>query len=296
MKVAIYGRRRQEEYSAQINLLLMFLSEMCDVVEIHEKLYNHLFGELGLEPAAEVARVFESTEVDADLIVSIGGDGTFLRTIAWAGASTAPVLGINTGHLGYLSALSIDRAVEMVREAMKLSDKQKIIERLKSSFVVDRRSLLEVVSPDIRGRRYALNEVTVAKDDSSSVIDADTKINGRPLAEYRADGLIIATPTGSTAYNLSVGGPIVQPSANVWVISPIAAHSLGLRPLVVADDSEIEITVTGRSRTFRLSLDGYSVVLPMGTRVVLRRAPFAVNVVECRGDEFPAMLHQKLFF
>jgi NAD+ kinase len=296
MKIAIYGRRNQGEFVPRLATLLESLSPLVDSIEMHEKLYNYLFGEMGLHPLRNLRRVYETTRVEADLIVSIGGDGTFLRTVAWAGESGSPILGINTGNLGYLSPMTLDRAIEVVGEMSALGDRDAMEARAREIFHIDRRSLLEVVNPDVRGSRYALNEVTISKDEGSSVVTADTYINGKHLARYVADGLIIATPTGSTAYNLSVGGPIIEPSARVSVISPIAAHALGLRPLVISDESRIDVEVGGRARSFRLCLDGRPTTVPIDTRVTIRRAPFTIAVVEAAGDEFPAMLTKKLFF
>ncbi len=171
--------------------------------------------------------------IGTDLVISIGGDGTFLRTAAWVGDREIPILGVNTGHLGYLAGVSLDELLVNV-------DKY-----ISTSMATESRTLIEVVSNEVRGSRYALNEVTIAKEDTASIISAMTKIDGRELADYRADGLIVATPTGSTAYNLSVGGPIIEPSAPVFVLSPIAAHSLSMRPMVVNDRSQIEVHVTG---------------------------------------------------
>ena len=167
---------------------------------------------------------------------------------------------------------------------------------LAGNYTVEHRSLLQVTEPATRGWHCALNEVVLAKDDSASLITAETLLDSRPLATYKADGLIIATPTGSTAYNLSAGGPIIQPTAPVWVLSPIAAHSLGMRPLVVSDDTVLRITVSGRGHTFRLTLDGRSTTLPMGTQVTVRRAPFTTGVVQPLGTGFPAVLRTKLMF
>ena len=295
MKIAIYGRRNQGEFIPAIATFIDSLSRLVDDIDMHEKLYNHLFGENGLHAPANIHRVYEASRVDADLVVSIGGDGTFLRTVAWA-RGEAPIIGINTGHLGYLSPMTLERANEILADFVAIGNRDAVIERAKSMFSIEQRSLLEVISPAVRGSRFALNEITISKDDGSSVVSAETFINGRRLATYVADGLISATPTGSTAYNLSVGGPIIEPSARVSVISPIAAHALGLRPLVISDESRIDVAVSGRSRSYKLTVDGRQTSEPIDTTVTIRRAPFTISVVECIGDEFPAMLTKKLFF
>lgn len=281
-KLAIYGNRRQQLHVEEIRRLLRLLVLGGVEVFIHPKFYTHL-GELGINTAG-IMPTHDEFPADMDLVLSIGGDGTFLRTAAWVGEAATPILGINTGHLGYLSAMSFDALLGGLDDV------------LEGEFDIESRTLLEVVSPQVRGLKYALNEISIAKEDTVSMISADTYIDSRQLAEYKADGLIIATPTGSTAYNLSVGGPIIQPSAPVWVISPIAAHSLSLRPIVISDDAELKIQVTGRAHTFRLSLDGRSTTLPIDSSVTIRRAPYKVKIVQQPGSEFPEVLQHKLMF
>lgn len=284
MLIAIYGSRRQTPHAPQLQTLLHALAVGGAGIAMHPKLYEHLSGELGMSlPGVAVADPYRSP-AEADLALSIGGDGTFLRTAAWVAETGTPILGINTGNLGYLSALGIDEAVAHTDYI------------LDGDYIVEPRTLLHVQADGLRGWPYALNEAVVAKEDSASMITASATVGGRALTDYRADGLIVSTPTGSTAYNLSAGGPIVQPSAPCWVITPICAHSLGMRPLVISDDMEISLKVTGRCKVFRLSLDGRSVALPQGTTVTMRRAGFRTNIVQLRCNEFPAVLRSKLMF
>ncbi len=281
MKLAIYGSRRQEPYLEQIRSLLTLLDEASDEVVMHTKLYNYL---LHLMPTAMkcVKRVTDSADFVADAAVSIGGDGSFLRTAAWVGDKEIPIVGVNTGHLGFLASLSVDQLSTL--PAMLAG----------GHYRTEARSLIEVDCPGLRGWPYALNEVAIAKGESASIIDVKARIDGADLADYRADGLIIATPTGSTAYNLSVGGPIVQPTAPVMVLSPVAAHSLSLRPLVVGDTSVLTFTCDSRAGGFRISVDGRSTDVALDTRVTLRRAPFAVRVIMPEGSNFAATLREKL--
>lgn len=284
MLIAIYGSRRQTPHAPQLQTLMHALAVGGAGIAMHPKLYEHLSGELGMSlPGVTVADPYRSP-AEADLALSIGGDGTFLRTAAWVAETGTPILGINTGNLGYLSALGIDEAVAHTDYI------------LEGDYIVEPRTLLHVQADGLRGWPYALNEAVVAKEDSASMITASATVGGRALTDYRADGLIVSTPTGSTAYNLSAGGPIVQPSAPCWVITPICAHSLGMRPLVISDDMEISLKVTGRCKAFRLSLDGRSVALPQGTTVTMRRAGFRTNIVQLRCNEFPAVLRSKLMF
>ena len=283
MTIAIYGSRRQEPYLAKLLVFFRLLSAAGARIVMFKRLYDSLVDLGASEMASLVAQVVDDSDFSADVALSIGGDGTFLRTAMWVGQKQIPVLGINTGHLGYLSAASID---DLPAVAAELLD---------GNYAVERRSLLHVLEPSLPDMwPYALNEVAVSKEQDASVIIAETSINGSPLANYRADGVIVCTPTGSTAYNLSVGGPILQPMAPVWCISPIAAHTLGLRPLVVQDIAGIDITVHGRALTFRIALDGRAATLPTGTTVKVRRAPFCVHLIERPGHAFPAALRKKL--
>ena len=285
MRIAIYGSRRQLPYKDSIQSLLRRLSLAGAEIYMAHKLYTHLAGDLALNLSAVTLAGSDFRSLPhIDMALSIGGDGTFLRPAAWVADTGTPILGINTGHLGYLAPLPVADAPAFVDNI------------LAGNYTVEHRSLLQVTEPATRGWHCALNEVVLAKDDSASLITAETLLDSRPLATYKADGLIIATPTGSTAYNLSAGGPIIQPTAPVWVLSPIAAHSLGMRPLVVSDDTVLRITVSGRGHTFRLTLDGRSTTLPMGTQVTVRRAPFTTGVVQPLGTGFPAVLRTKLMF
>ena len=281
MKIAIYGSRHQDAY---LDILEAFLRQLADEkveVVMHPKLYKYL---LHCIPAAlaAVRRVAERLDCEVDLVLSIGGDGTFLRTVQWTDGRPLPVLGVNTGHLGFLAAIGTDELPQLL-ESYRRGD-----------FVPEQRSLLQVVEPELPFGRFALNEVTVAKDANASMIQACTSVDGRHLCDYRADGLIVATPTGSTAYSLSVGGPVIAPDTPAFVLAPIAAHSLSMRPLVVSDSSRIEVEVNGRADRFRLSVDGRSVSLDMGTRVVITRAPYTVTLLRHCQRGFASVLNSKL--
>lgn len=281
MRIAVYGSRRQDNYLPEIEAFMKRLAQMGVELVMHPKLYKYLQAVM-LPALAAVRRVTDSSDFIADAAVSIGGDGTFLRTAMWVSRSDIPILGVNTGHLGYMTALSVDRISEVPELIMS------------GTLSYERRGLIEVVSPEIKTWPFALNEVTISKDDSASMIDAMTYLDGIHLADYCADGLIIATPTGSTAYNLSVGGPVIQPQTRVWVISPIAAHTLTMRPLVISDSSSLSILPQARAEHFRLTLDGRSVSLPVGTEIHLRRADFDVKVLHLPGSSFIETLRNKL--
>lgn len=282
--IAIYGSRRQEGVFAQIGRIVEALVRSGASVRMHAKLYDHLHDDGGLELAG-VERTAVYT-VHADRALSVGGDGTFLRTVRWVGGGGTPVLGVNTGHLGYLAAYRIDECDEVV-DALS-----------GDNCVVEERTMLELVSPARRFGEcnYALNEVAILKTDTSSMLTMDARLDGHELAVYRADGLLIATPTGSTAYNLSVGGPIVAPSARNFVITPVAAHSLTMRPLVIGDDTTIRVTTTCRAENYLISLDGRCAPMRAGSSIVVRRAPFTVSVMHRPDYYFTDTLRNKLLW
>lgn len=283
MRIAIYGSRRQQAAFGKVAEFLRNLAENGDSVVMHGKLYDHLMDAIP-DAMSVVDTVCDTGDFEADLAVSLGGDGTFLRTALWVADKRIPIVGVNTGHLGYLTALSIDQLIDL--PGLISSDRLRI----------ESRSMLEVTSPELPAStgRYALNEVAVLKEESASMIQAEVSLGGLPMASYRADGLIICTSTGSTAYNLSVGGPIVQPTLDVCVISPIAAHSLSMRPLVFDARESVEIIPRSRARHVRIALDGRSTTLDVETPIVIRKAPFKVMVMQTSGHTFADALREKL--
>ncbi|MDE6644701.1 MAG: NAD(+)/NADH kinase [Muribaculaceae bacterium] len=241
--------------------------------------------EVGVTIARDVEMI--TTPDDIDFIVSLGGDGTFLRAAAWSGASGVPVAGVNMGHLGYLAAFTPGELHALPRLLAE------------GRYQLQRRSLLEVRFPDRVPLPdgfwpYALNEVAFLRLATASMIDVMVEIDGRRLATYSGDGLIVSTPTGSTGYNLSAGGPLIQPGVEAWSISPIAPHALTMRPLVVSDRSVLSIKTMSRTPMFRFSLDSRTVSLPAKTRIEVRKAPFWINVVLREGRTFAEALRDKL--
>lgn len=281
MRFAIYGSRRQEPYIGYIRAFFEALAAGGHEAVVHPKLYNYLLHYMAPAMSA-VVRVTDAEDFTADYAVSIGGDGSFLRTAAWVGDKEIPVIGVNTGHLGYLTTLPVEQLPElptMLAGAVP---------------AIEDRSVIAVDCAGLPQRAFALNEVAISKADGASIIDINASIDGMDLGLYRADGLLISTPTGSTAYNLSVGGPVVQPSAPVMVLSPIAAHSLSIRPLVVADTSVLTFCCDSRKATYRLAVDGHSYVVGLEHPVTLTRAPYVVRVALLAGCNFASTLRNKL--
>ena len=227
---------------------------------------------------------------NTDLIVSLGGDGTFLRAARWSAETQTPIVGVNLGHLGYLPSFNLDE-LPQVLGLLKDGD-----------YDMEERELLKIELPENISSSvsdfwpYALNEVAILKQDTASMISVPVEIDGRELSIYRADGLIIATPTGSTGYNLSVGGPILQPTIPAWVLSPIADHSLTMRPMVISDNSRLVVTASGRAEAFRVSIDGISFTLPGGTPLTITKAPVKCRIIVRKGRSFAATLRSKLLW
>ena len=283
MKIAIFGKKYNTTERVIIQRLLNRLVMLnCDI-SIEQLLYE----QMKQDTALQMPRVGEVAQNDfcADMALSIGGDGTFLHTAARVGDKGIPVLGINTGHLGFLADLS-GNDIE--------NDIQAIIE---GKYKVEERTLLQVEADGLDGMwNYALNEVAILKQDSASMISVRTTINDEYFNTYQADGLIIATPTGSTAYALSAGGPVLVPQAANWVLAPVAPHSFTVRPLVVNDDVTISLQVSCRTGKFLLSCDGRSVQMPAEQIVTLRKAPFTIKVVKGNNHSFSQTLRNKLMW
>lgn len=286
-RLAIFGNKSQKSNFAPLQLFFELLAKQGHAISlaIDYRYYDFMHRVIKV-PQMDVHIIAADEPVCADLVLSIGGDGSFLTTARRVGAASIPIMGINTGHLGYLAAADITHPEALVQEIMH------------GNFDVQPRSVIEVLSDSVElpPCPFALNEVAILKQNTASMITVDTALNGEPLASYRCDGLIVSTPTGSTGYNLSVGGPIIAPTAADWVISPIAPHSLNMRPLVVGDDSCVDMITSSRSSAYLLSIDGKSVTLPIGSRLTLRKAPYVVNVVIPKNHNFVDTLRRKLLW
>lgn len=280
--IAVCGNCRQGEYVARIGQFIRLLLSRGVRVGVRRRFRDYLAQVIDLPAGAESIETPEG----ASAVVSIGGDGTFLHTARWVGSLGVPVLGINTGHLGFLANYTIDETEELV-DAL-----------LGGKTVVQRRSLLRICCPAMPEGffPYALNEVALLKEETSSMISVNVEVDGGYLADYLADGLLVATPTGSTAYNLSVGGPILDPSLSCMVLSPVAPHTLTLRPIVIDGGSRLRAVVTSRSADFRVSVDGESFIAPCGTPVLLEPAPYQILTLRRPADTFSSTLRNKLLW
>ena len=284
MRFALFGNTYQAKKSLHAEQLFSLLerhrAELCICREFHDFLTRDVRLPL---PRLEL---FDDDRFQADMVISLGGDGTFLKAASRVGDKGIPILGINTGRLGFLADISPE---EMEDTFDELYDHR---------YRIEERSVLQLRCNDPRLTRepYALNEIAVLKRDSSSMITIRASVGGMPLATYQADGLIVATPTGSTAYSLSVGGPIIAPDSKTIALTPVAPHSLNIRPIVICDDREITLDVESRSHNFLVAIDGRSESCRETTRLTIAKAAHTVKVVKRVNHRFFDTLRNKMMW
>lgn len=284
LKFAIFGNIYQAEKSAAIRQILSLLSERQAEVYIDEAFYLFLRDGQGIDVGA--ARVFSGDVFEADFVLSMGGDGTFLQAASRVADKKIPILGVNMGRLGFLADVpSADVAACM--EALFDGD-YTVEERVVVSVTANGRPLCE--------HHHALNDVAILKRDNASMISIRTTINGEYLTTYQADGLILSTPTGSTAYSLSNGGPIIVPGTRVLSLTAVAPHSLNVRPIVIPDSAVVTLEVESRSHNFLVAVDGRSEKCAEGVAITLRKAPYRVRVVKRVGQNYFMTLREKMMW
>lgn len=284
-RFAIFGNVYQTAKSQYVEEILSRLFSLGAEVNIEEDFAQFIRTNLQIDLSS--CSVFSKEKLPkADIAVSIGGDGTFLGTAAKIGASGIPILGINTGRLGFLADVSPDVIGTSLNALCK------------GEYVIEERTVLQVMPNGALSTTYpfALNEVAVLKHDNSSLIEISTRVNGNLLTNFLADGLIISTPTGSTGYSLSVGGPILAPNSGTLCIAPVAPHSLSIRPVILRDDVEIELRINSRTQNFLLTADGKSQSLPDTTPINIRRATHTVKVIKIAHKHFFETLRDKLLW
>lgn len=286
MQIAIYGRSTNDNTSEYIQQLFHKLNEYKTEILIYEPFYNFLKQKLELTGNIKTFSTHTDLKGKVDAMLSLGGDGTFLETLAFVRDSGIPVLGINTGRLGFLANVA-KTEINMAIEAL-----------MNKKFSIETRSLLSVTGPKgIFGEvNYGLNELTVMKKDTSSMITINAYINGDYLNSYFADGLIIATPTGSTAYSLSCGGPLVMPGSENFVITPVAPHNLNVRPLVISDNNVITLKVEGRSPNYLVTLDSRSEVIESNIELTIKKATFSAHLIKLENQSFFTTMRNKLLW
>ena len=284
LRFALFGNIYQQHKSAAIKELIDCLRQHNAHILIEEEYYDFLQCSELID--LDEAETFTDGDFEADFAVSMGGDGTLLKTASHVRQKQIPILGVNMGRLGFLADVSAD-AIDETIDALYRGD-----------YSVEDRTLIHVETngEPIEGYECALNDVSILKRDSASMISIRASINGEYLTTYQADGLIVSTPTGSTAYSLSNGGPIIVPRTGVMLMTAVAPHSLNVRPIVLPDTAQIELTVSSRSHTFLVAIDGRSGKLPEGTTLRLTRAPYMVKVVKRSGTRYFATLREKMMW
>lgn len=283
MKIGVFGNDYQSDKLSQIQRLFVKLNELGIEIFVKREFYDFLTQKLNYHPL--ITGILENPVFDIDLALSVGGDGTFLRTAEQIDDQLIPILGINTGRLGFLADVSGDQIEDTLDELFH------------RKFQIEERMLLELQTENnIFENNHALNEVAILKRDTSSMITIHTYLNDEYLTSYQADGLIVATPTGSTAYSMSVNGPIILPQCDNIVLTPVAPHSLNVRPLVIPSSYKLTLNVESRTQSFLVSLDGRSEVLCVGTELNITKAAFTVRVIKRLDQTFYQILREKLMW
>lgn len=277
-KIALHGLAIEQDSQKYVTQIIDRLNkEGVDII------YTSLFSERNkkLLPSNDV---IDRIDTNVDAVFSLGGDGTFLESLLLVGETEVPILGINMGRLGFLASI----AKEYIKESLYLL--------FKGKYEIESRSLISLESSvDLFGGKcYALNECAILRKDSSSMIMVKCYINDQFLNTYWADGLMVSTPTGSTGYSLSCGGPLLMPDAKDFVITPVSPHNLNVRPLIVSDDSELRFEIETRNRTFLISLDSRSETIESDIEIVIKKAPFQGKLIRIEGMNFPDTIRNKL--
>ena len=281
MKIAIFGQFYKTD-PKHVSKLISILEKKNLSIFIEKNYLEKLYD------LPNSIKTFSNLDNSFDLLISIGGDGTILKAITYVKDLNIPIVGLNTGRLGFLAKIQFDKLEEFIDTIVS------------GDYSVSERSLIEVYTStenkDLKSLNFALNEISVGRKNTTSMIFIETKLDGKYLNSYWADGLIIATPTGSTGYSLSCGGPIIMPEAENLVITPIAPHNLNARPLVIADNTEISLKIDGRENEFLISLDSRITTLNKNTTVMIKKSSFTIKMIEFESESFLYTLREKLMW
>jgi len=286
MRIALFGTPCSEQFTKYIQHLVNRLESKNTTLLIYEDYLSFLEGKVKFQNPPEAFDSHESLKQNTDFLFSIGGDGTLLGAVTLVRNSNIPILGINTGRLGFISSISIDQLEAAINDV------------LKKKYEIKKRTLLclETKNKLFGNVNYALNEVAVVKKDTSSMIRIDAFLDDEFLNSYWADGLVIATPTGSTGYSLSCGGPIIIPGSENIVITPIAPHNLNVRPIVLTDQSKIKLRVVDGDQLALVSLDSRFRAFDSSIDLVIKKADFNINLVEPQSNSFISTIRSKLMW
>ena len=288
MKVAIYGQYYQNSTEPIIRDIFVFFNANNVEMVIEATFLELLYEKQIVKKEYQTFRNYNELNDSFDLLISIGGDGTILRAATVVRDLGIPLLGINAGRLGFLAKVQKENIDQFL---------QLVIER---KYTISERTLLSLSctpqNESIADLNFAMNEITVSRKDTASMLTIETSLNNEYLNSYWADGLIISTPTGSTGYSMSCGGPVLTPDVKSFVITPIAPHNLNARPLVIPDETEIKLVVTGREENYLVSLDSRSVTMKNDTVLTIKKTPFSIKMVEIPEETFLKTLRNKLLW
>ncbi|ALJ06018.1 NAD kinase [Pseudalgibacter alginicilyticus] len=288
MKVAVFGRFYNETTTISVERLFSYLLKKNADAYIETEFFNLIKSNSPNLDDYTSFKTFDTLDTSFDFLVSIGGDGTILRAIVFVKDLGIPIIGINTGRLGFLATIQINQIESAI---------QNIID---GKYKISERSLLSVETEpenkDISGLNFALNEVAISRKNTTSMITVETYLDDEYLTSYWSDGLIVSTPTGSTGYSLSCGGPVITPSTNSFVLAPIAPHNLSARPLIIPDSTEIHLKVAGREDHHLVSLDSRITTLDNGTLIKIKKADFKIKMIDLLNESFLDTLRKKLLW
>jgi len=287
MKVAVYGQCFQGQDVSSVYELLDELAIINADIAVEEAFLKFI-STSGRVAVETIFNMYEGLDDTFDMFVSFGGDGTMLRAVTYVKDLNIPIVGVNTGRLGFLSTF-------------KKEDVRKVVtEFLAGSYHIEERSLIEICLDsefqEFGELNFALNEITVSRKDTTSMITIETFLDDEYLTSYWADGLIISTPTGSTGYSLSCGGPVIAPATKSLVLTPIAPHNLNARPLVIPDNIKIRLKVMGREENHLVSLDSRIATLPNEKEIIVQKSKFSVKMIEYKSESFLKTLRKKLLW
>jgi len=288
MKIGIYGQFYHEHSEKYIQLILDALQNYKTEVFIETNFLEIIRSHKNISNDFSNMHTFSALDSTYDFFFSIGGDGTLLKSVTFVRDLDIPIVGINSGRLGFLATIQKEKVTESIKSI------------LEGHYSVSERSLLSIETvpgnESLQTLNFALNEIAVNRKNTTSMIKVETKVNGEYLTSYWSDGLIVATPTGSTGYSLSCGGPVIDPDTNSLVITPIAPHNLNARPLVIPDDCTISLQVSGREESYLVSLDSRIATLTNETKITIKKAPFSIKLVQLLDDSFVKTLRKKLLW
>ena len=287
MKIAVYGPLYNERSKSTIKILIEYLKNRSVDVFFEKDFYESVLKISNIDIESFRCDTFKSLDNSFDLLISIGGDGTILRAITYVKDLNIPIVGINTGRLGFLATIPMNKVEKALDEIFE------------GNYRISKRSLLAITVGEgeaVFDLNFALNEITVSRKNTTSMISVETWLDEEYLTSYWADGLIVSTPTGSTGYSLSCGGPVIMPESDSFVLTPIAPHNLNARPLVISSNKIIKLKVSGREDEHLVSLDSRIKTLPNNTTMTIQKAPFNMHMVELKDERFIETLRKKLLW